>query len=374
MEEATARLEARLTRGGGSPQDWQLLAQSYDFLGRTEDARRARAHATGTVSSQPEAITDATLAVGQAIMMGGVSAPSAPSAAADESGGASSMQALEQQVRSHPMDSAAWLALADAHRQHREFDAARAAFRKVISQHAMSAQAWADYADVVGTLSGGTLNDEAGEAIRHSLSLDPKNPKALWLQASRAHQQRHYAEALKIWQQLRGVLPSGSPDIPLVDANIAEAARLAGVPDARRGNDAPGTSVRSQAAAQDASPRDDATLAEISGTVSIDDHLASQVTPGAILFIYATAVDSPGPPLAVMRVTANTWPVPFHLDDSMAMLPARRLSQFQRVVVEARVSRTGHAEPGPGDLYVTSGVLGPGAAKKVALVINRQIG
>ncbi len=44
MQQAVAGLESRLAAGGGSPDDWELLAKAYDFLGRTEDARRARAH------------------------------------------------------------------------------------------------------------------------------------------------------------------------------------------------------------------------------------------------------------------------------------------------------------------------------------------
>jgi cytochrome c-type biogenesis protein CcmH/NrfG len=45
LEEATAGLEARLARQGGSASDWTLLAQSYEFLGRTADAQRARERA-----------------------------------------------------------------------------------------------------------------------------------------------------------------------------------------------------------------------------------------------------------------------------------------------------------------------------------------
>ncbi len=43
----------------------------------------------------------------------------------------------------------------------------------------------------------------------------------------------------------------------------------------------------------------------------------------------------------------------------MAMLPTRRLSQFDKVIIEARVSRSGQAVPSSGDLYVTSAVLRP---------------
>ena len=44
MEEVLERLEARLASQGGSDSDWELLAQSYDFVGRSADAKLARAH------------------------------------------------------------------------------------------------------------------------------------------------------------------------------------------------------------------------------------------------------------------------------------------------------------------------------------------
>jgi cytochrome c-type biogenesis protein CcmH len=99
------------------------------------------------------------------------------------------------------------------------------------------------------------------------------------------------------------------------------------------------------------------------------------VPPAATLFIYAKSADSPGPPLAIVRLSTGAWPVSFRLDDSMAMIPSRRLSQFERVVVEARISRSGQATPSPGDLYATSAAVRPLAGgQKLALVINREIG
>jgi hypothetical protein len=43
MNAAIASLEARLAKGGGSADDWELLAKSFEFLGRPEDASKARA-------------------------------------------------------------------------------------------------------------------------------------------------------------------------------------------------------------------------------------------------------------------------------------------------------------------------------------------
>jgi cytochrome c-type biogenesis protein CcmH len=114
--------------------------------------------------------------------------------------------------------------------------------------------------------------------------------------------------------------------------------------------------------------------AEISGTVSVESGMVGRVDHNAILFIYAKAVDAPGPPLAVLRLAADHWPVSFRLDDSMAMLPTRRLSQFQKVIVEARISRSGQATPAAGDLYVTSNAVSPSSGKKLALVISHEIG
>ena len=49
------------------------------------------------------------------------------------------------------------------------------------------------------------------------------------------------------------------------------------------------------------------------------------------------------------------------------------LSQFDRVVIEARIARSGLATPAAGDLYVTSKVLRPAAGTRLALAINREI-
>jgi cytochrome c-type biogenesis protein CcmH len=266
---------------------------------------------------------------------------------------------LERRVAANPRDADSWLALADLRRSQRDYGGARTAYLKLVELHAMSAQSWADYADVLGSLAGGSLAGDAGRAIDSALALDASNPKALWLKASQANEQHRYAEALGWWKKLRAVLPPDSQDARMIDANIAEANSLAGTPSA-----APAASTAASTAAG----------AEVSGTVSLDRRFSDRVQSDATLFIYAKAADSPGPPLAVLRTTVGAWPVTFHLDDSMAMVPSRRLSQFDRVVVEARISRSGQATPAAGDLYVTSQVLRPAAGTRLALVINREIG
>jgi cytochrome c-type biogenesis protein CcmH len=384
MQDAVAGLEARLARDGGSPGDWTLLAQAYEFMGRPDDAKRARAKA-GTPSpaagSAAGPFTAGSAAAGPAVWQMTAGALSAAAAAADTGAkaGASPQGAapqsaavektapppataadLERRVAANPRDAQSWLALADLRRGQRDYAGARSAYQKVVDLRAMSAQSWADYADVLGSLAGGSLAGDAGHAIDSALALDSANPKALWLKASQANEQRRYSEALTWWQKLRAVLPADSPDARMVDSNIAEARSLAGQGQAS----SPTTAAAANAGAS----------AEVSGTVSLDKRFTDRVQSDATLFIYAKAADSPGPPLAVLRTTVAAWPVNFRLDDSMAMMPSRRLSQFDRVVVEARISRSGQATPASGDLYVTSPVLHPAPGTRLALVINREIG
>jgi cytochrome c-type biogenesis protein CcmH len=282
--------------------------------------------------------------------------PGRQPASARETEAAPSVEAMQRELQSHPRDAQSWYALARRYRQQRDYAHAAEAYERLIQLNAMDAQAWADYADVLGTQNGGSLRGPAQEALEHALALDPRNVQALWLEATLAHEEKRYTDALAVWRQLRAILPPGSSDVSLVDANIAEASQL------------------SQSGAQAVPAAGTQGGPGISGTVAIDPRLAGRVAQGATLFIYAKAADSPGPPLAVVRTEAGAWPVSFHLDDSMAMLPSRRLSQFARVVVEARVSRSGQATPAAGDLYVTSDVLKPGVRTKLALVINHEIG
>jgi cytochrome c-type biogenesis protein CcmH len=371
MDTEVASLEARLARDGGTPADWSLLAQAYDFLGRPDDAKRARAKA-GNRASGPavwQMGASALTAAAAAADTGTTTGRSAPDRTGGAPSAAVSTTELERRVAANPRDAQSWLALADLRRGQRDYAGARTAYVKLVELRAMSAQSWADYADVLASLAGGSLSGEPGRAIDSALALDATNSKALWLKASQANEQHRYTEALAWWKKLRAVLPPDSADAHMVDANIAEASSLAGQPGAvaTAATGAPASGAASAGASTGPS-------AEVSGTVNLDTRFASRVQSDATLFIYAKAADSPGPPLAVLRTTVGAWPVSFKLDDSMAMVPSRRLSQFDRVVIEARISRSGQATPATGDLYVTSPVLHPAPGTRLALVINREVG
>lgn len=205
MESATQALAARLAASGGSDEDWNLLAQSYDFLGRADDAALARQHKVSGERSLQDAVV-ATAPVRPMTAM--------PSAAPD----APAVGRV-----------GALLAQAEDHRRKREFRQACDVYRQIIAAGGMTAGSWADYADALASAApGGSLEGEPAKALEQALKLDPKQTKALWLKASLAHEQHRYDEALATWRALLALMPPGSSDARIIEANIAEAQRLAG--------------------------------------------------------------------------------------------------------------------------------------------------
>jgi cytochrome c-type biogenesis protein CcmH len=110
----------------------------------------------------------------------------------------------------------------------------------------------------------------------------------------------------------------------------------------------------------------------VKGTVSIDAKVKANASPDDTVFIFARAVEGPPMPLAVKRVKVRELPVAFALDDSMAMAPGMSLSAQPRVVVVARVSRSGAPAAQPGDLQGMSAPV-PNDASGVAVVINSVV-
>ena len=64
-------------------------------------------------------------------------------------------------------------------------------------------------------------------ALAKALALDPRHPKALWLKASLEHEEHRYQDAVATWRNLLAVVPVNSSDARIIEANIAEATRLA---------------------------------------------------------------------------------------------------------------------------------------------------
>jgi cytochrome c-type biogenesis protein CcmH len=77
MDSAIASLESRLAKGGGTPDDWELLAKSFEFLDRPADAAKARAHQLPTLPPSANA-TAAAASPAAPVAAATAASPAAP--------------------------------------------------------------------------------------------------------------------------------------------------------------------------------------------------------------------------------------------------------------------------------------------------------
>jgi tetratricopeptide (TPR) repeat protein len=118
------------------------------------------------------------------------------------------------------------VARADDLRRQRKFKEATEAYRLAAAGGRLNADAWADYADALAS-AGSSLQGAPADALVEALALDPRHPKALWLKASLEHEEHRYKDAVATWRNLLAVVPVNSSDARIIEANIAEASRLA---------------------------------------------------------------------------------------------------------------------------------------------------
>jgi cytochrome c-type biogenesis protein CcmH len=275
------------------------------------------------------------------------------------------VEQLAVKVRARPGDVKGWALLARSLGALGRFDEAAAAYQHLAQLEPRDAQVLADYADALAMAQGRSLAGRPYELARAALAIDPRQPKALALAGTAALDAGDYAAALRYWQRLEAQLPADSEDAAEVRSVIEQARTRA----AALGNAAPAPGGAALAPGE-AAPA--AAAKSITGSVNVAPALASRVKATDTLFVFARSEGGPRIPLAVLRTTARGLPLDYTLDDSQAMAPQFRLSGAAAVRIEARISRSGSANPQPGDLAGTSGVVKPGA-RGVDIVIDKVL-
>ena len=81
--------------------------------------------------------------------------------------------------------------------------------------------------------------------------------------------------------------------------------------------------------------------ARIYGNVSLSPDAVGVVQPTDTVFIFAKALHGPLAPIAVLQRAASELPIDFLLNDSQSMVAGVKLSDFDAVVVTARITRGG---------------------------------
>ena len=259
---------------------------------------------------------------------------------------------LAAKMEENPGDVEGWKLLGRSYAALGRYPQALAAYAKAAERAPRDAQLLADFADALAMARGQRLAGEPERLIARALEIDPENLKALALAGSAAFERQDYAHAAELWSRMLPLVPAGSEDARSIAQNVEEAKTLAGI----------GASPSKAASAHPG----------VRGTVRLAPALRKQVKPDDMVFVFARAADGPPMPLAVLRARAADLPLEFALNDSMAMARGMSVSAHPRVVVTARVSKSGSAKPAPGDLQGASGPVANDASG-VAVTIDSVV-
>jgi cytochrome c-type biogenesis protein CcmH len=280
------------------------------------------------------------------------------------------VDSLSQRMKQNPTDAQGWTLLAHSYHALERYAEAADAYAHANELVKGDAGLLVDYADALAMAQGKTLAGRPEALVQQALAIDPQNRKALALAAAGALELHDRDGSLVYWRRLAATLPPGSEEIGQVNAFIAqlEGSKTQSAP----AGAAPQAAVQPQQARSSASNAGASGAEAITGHVDLSPQLASKVSPGDIVFIFARSTEGPRMPLAALRTTARDLPQQFTLDATLSMAPGAKLSGAASVVIEARISKHGSAMPQPGDLFARASDIKPGS-KGINLTIDQVV-
>ena len=307
------------------------------------------------------------------------------------------VERLAARMEENPDQLEGWLMLGRTYVALNQPAKGAAALERALGLAPQNPEVMINLAQALATAANGQLGGRPGDLIAAALVIEPKHATGRWLNGLVAYQAGEFPLAVKRWEALALDLDAAGEDASELRQFIADAREQGGLPLATTPTSPTPTPASVTSPAASVGPTAGANLAASGGptagvspaakpapapasaaqgpsiqvSVSLAEPLKSKANPNQSLFIYAKAASGPPMPLAVKRLRVADLPITVTLDDSLAMTPEMRLSNFPQVMVGARVSTSGQAAPQSGDLEGEKGPLKPAETSSLQLVINR---
>ena len=188
------------------------------------------------------------------------------------------------------------------------------------------------------------FDEQAVAWLRRALERDPSTSRATWFLGVSQRQSGQNAEAARTWESLLGSVDAATA--ASLRVQIDQARAEAGLPPLPAAGDAGIAAAGADTGGAAAPPQ------ALAVKVSLDPAFAERVRlrGDATVFVIARVPGGPPMPVAVERHALQDLPLQVLLDDADSPMPTQKLSSLQEVEVLARVSASGSANRGEGDL------------------------
>jgi cytochrome c-type biogenesis protein CcmH len=273
------------------------------------------------------------------------------------------LQQLEAKLASHPGDVTGWLLLGKSYTSLGQYPRAVHAYQQAYDHSkGENVEAIIGLGEALALSDEASLSGRAGQLFDEALAKAPHHPKALWygsVAALRAGDLRTGRDRLQLLlaqnppEELRTVLERQIQDLNQQLGEGGQGAQAS----------AAGTAGAEGAKAEHRSIR---------VNVSIAPQVREQLKSELPLFVLARD-PAGGPPLAVQRHNSAALPLTIELTERDAMMPSRSIASVPRVVVVARLSKSGAPQAQSGDFYGEADYEFAAATGTLNLVIDRTV-
>ncbi len=241
---------------------------------------------------------------------------------------------LAERLKKQPDDAQGWLMLGRSYKYLQQYPKAVDAFDHAYKLMGDQPELMLLYAEAMAFANNEQLAGKPAELVFKVLAMEPDNVSGLWFGGMAKAQTGDFVAARTLWTKLEALLPPDSTARQEVQGLLAKLA----------------TEIPAGAAQVQSKSAQPANTKSIEVQVSLAPGLQAFASPDDTVFVYAQALSGPQMPLAIVRKQVADLPLTVKLNDSMAMMPAMKLSNFEQVKLVARISKSGNAVQQAGDL------------------------
>lgn len=259
---------------------------------------------------------------------------------------------LEQRLQDNPDDIEGWQMFYRSNMVLERYEEAKQAAEKLFQLEGESPESLLRLVDALAMANDEQLSGKPAEYIQRILELEPDNASALWLAGMAATELGELKQALNYWERLLPRIEDGSEPKQQLQQMITATRQQLGI---------------------DNNISADPDSVSLVVNVYLAPALSENIAENAMLFVYARSEDGNSVPIAVVREPVTEFPVQVTLDNTDVMMPSRKLGDFKRVQLIARVSNSGQARPENGDLVGAVSNISPLLGNPIDLIIREKI-
>lgn len=270
------------------------------------------------------------------------------------------IEKLAARLKQQPDNAEGWFMLGRSYMSLNRYKEAVAALEKTNQLVPDNPTVMLRYADALTMLRGGQISGKPFELIQKAVEIRPDDPTGLWLLGMGYEEKGEYQKAISYWNLLLPLLTKDEKSTIEVKKLIRQTKKKAGIKLSDNSKTEIVTTKKTS-------------TAYINVSVNIDKTIHDKVTDSDTVFVFAKAISGPPMPLAVVRKQVKDLPLDVVLDDNMAMMPTMTLSNFKKVQLVARISKSGSVKAQSGDLQSEIRIITVGQKDSIKLTINKLV-